>query len=113
MYAGMYAEREKFKYPPFYRLIRLTLKHKNKDTVHLAAKELAEYLEKIFGSRVLGPETPIVSRVQTYYLENILLKIEKQASAQKAKSLLTEAIHNLRQLPAYKSLRVVADVDPA
>ncbi len=115
-YVGMYtselAEREKYKYPPFYRLIRLTLKHKNKDVLHLAAKELADYLTQIFGRRVLGPETPLISRVQTYYLENILLKIEKQASAQKAKELLTEAINNLRQLPAYKALFIVADVDP-
>jgi primosomal protein N' (replication factor Y) len=115
-YSGMYtsqlAEREKFKYPPFYRLIRLTLKHKSKDIVNLAAKELAEYLTNIFGKRVLGPETPLVSRVHNYYLENIWLKIEQPASAQKAKSLLIEAINNVRALPAYKSLQVVADVDP-
>jgi len=112
MYASQLAEREKFRYPPFYRLIRLTLKHKSKEIVHLAAKELAEYLGKIFGRRVLGPETPLISRVQNYYLENILLKIEKQASPQKAKLLLAEAVNNIRQLPAYKSLQVVADVDP-
>ena len=116
-YTGMYesqlAEREKFKYPPFYRLIRLTLKHRSKEIVNMAAKELAEYLTKIFGSRVLGPETPIISRVQNYYLENILLKIEKQSSMQRAKTLLAEATDNIRQLPAYRSLQVVADVDPA
>jgi len=112
MYASQLAERENFKYPPFYRLIRLTLKHKNKDILHLAAKELAEYLTQIFGNRILGPEMPVISRVQNYYLENILLKIEKQASAQKAKSLLAEAIGNIQQLPTYKSLKVVADVDP-
>jgi primosomal protein N' (replication factor Y) len=112
MYASQLAEREKYKYPPFYRLIRLTLKHKNKDVLHLASGELAEYLVKIFGRRVLGPETPLISRVQTYYLENILLKIEKHASVQKVKELLAEAINNIRQLPAYKSLQVVADVDP-
>ena len=115
-FAGMYesqiAEREKFKYPPFYRLIRLTLKHKSKDTVHMAAEELAGYLTRIFGKRVLGPETPLISRVQNYCLENICLKIEKQASTQKVKSLLSESIQNLRALPAYKSLQVVADVDP-
>ena len=112
MYASQIAEREKFRYPPFYRLIRLTLKHKSKDVLHVASKELSEYLSQIFGRRVLGPEIPVISRIQTYYLENILLKIEKQASAQKAKTLLAEAIHNIRQLPAYKSLQVVADVDP-
>ena len=112
MYASQLAEREKFRYPPFYRLIRLTLKHKSKEIVHLAAKELAEYLEKTFGRRVLGPETPLISRVQNYYLENILLKIEKEAKLQKAKNLLAEAINNIRQLPAYRSLQVVTDVDP-
>ena len=113
MYASQIAEREKFKYPPFYRLIRLTLKHKSKNVLHLAAKELADYLVQTFGDRVLGPETPIISRVQNYHLENILLKIERQASLPKAKSLLAEAIGNIRQLPDYKSLAVVADVDPA
>ena len=112
MYASQLAEREKFRYPPFYRLIRLTLKHKSKEIVHLAAKELAEYLEKIFGRRVLGPEIPIISRVKNYYLENILLKIEKQASPQKAKTVLGEAINTIRKLPDFKSLQVVADVDP-
>jgi len=115
-YAGMYtsqlAEREKFRYPPFYRLIRLTLKHKSKDVVQMAAKELADYLIQIFGQRVLGPETPLISRVQNYYLENIWLKIERQASAQKAKTLLAEAINNIRTFPSHKSLLVVADVDP-
>ena len=112
MFASQLAEREKFRYPPYYRIIRLTLKHKSKETVHLAAKELAEYLEKIFGRRVLGPETPLISRLQNYYLENIWLKIEKKASAQKAKDLIAEAINKIRQLPSYKSLQVVADVDP-
>ena len=115
-YIGMYdsqiAERKNFSYPPFYRLIRLTLKHKSREVVHLASKELADYLVQIFGRRVLGPQTPVISRIQNYYLENILLKIEKQASIQKAKTMLVEAISNIRQLPAYKSLQVVADVDP-
>ena len=115
-YAGMYTsqimEREKFKYPPFYRMIRLTLKHKSKDIARLAAKDLAKYLEKIFGRRVLGPETPIVSRINNYYLENIWLKIEKKASAQKAKIMIAEAIQYVRKLPDYKSLQIVPDVDP-
>jgi len=50
--------------------------------------------------------------VQNFYLENIWLKIETKASAQKAKALLAEAVHHIRQLPAYKLLQVVVDVDP-
>jgi primosomal protein N' (replication factor Y) len=116
-YTGMYrsqlADRETYRYPPFYRLIRLTLKHKSKDVVHHAAADMAESLAQIFGHRVLGPEIPLISRVQTYYLENIIVKIEKQASVQKAKALLSAAIDRLRQMPAYRSLQITADVDPA
>jgi primosomal protein N' (replication factor Y) len=116
-FAGMYhaqmAEREQYCYPPFCRLIRLTLKHKSKTIVHQAALETTEYLARIFGKRVLGPYEPVISRVQTLYLENILLKIEKTASIQKAKQLLKEAITHIKMSPDYRSLQITPDVDPA
>ncbi|MDR1668036.1 MAG: primosomal protein N' [Bacteroidales bacterium] len=115
-YGGMYrlqmADRQTFAYPPFYRLIRLTLKHKRKDVVHQAALELAECLIATFGRRVLGPDEPIVARIQTYYLENILLKIEKKASIQQAKQLVATVIDRFRALPSYRQLQIIPDVDP-
>jgi primosomal protein N' (replication factor Y) len=115
-YDGMYrlqiADRQTFAYPPFYRLIRLTLKHKRKDVVHQAALEMAECLTATFGSRVLGPDEPMIARIQTYYLENILLKIEKKASIQQAKKLLAGMIDQFRALPSYRSLQIIPDVDP-
>ncbi|MDR0814702.1 MAG: hypothetical protein LBN37_03005, partial [Bacteroidales bacterium] len=60
-----------------------------------------------------GPYEPVISRVQTWYLENILLKIEKTASVQKAKQLLAEAIVHIKMSPDYKSLQIIPDVDPA
>jgi primosomal protein N' (replication factor Y) len=116
-YAGMYhaqlAERKSFGYPPFYRLIRLTLKHKSKEIARQAAEETAALLKQIFGQRVLGPEEPLVARVQTYYLHNILLKIEKKASLPQAKKLLLDGIAHIKAQPAFKSLQITADVDPA
>ncbi|MDR1864898.1 MAG: primosomal protein N' [Bacteroidales bacterium] len=112
MYRAQIAEREKFLYPPFYRIIRITLKHKQKETLHRAAGETAAHLSEIFGRRVLGPEAPVIARLQTYYLENILLKIERQASLSKVKTLLSEAIARIRAIPAYRTLRTVIDVDP-
>ncbi len=115
-YTGMYAsqleERLAYKYPPFYRLIKLTLKHRNKDTVHTAAHTLGSLLSTTFGSRVLGPEIPLISRIQNNYIENVLLKIERKASMQQAKQLISEAIDRVRPNPDYKGLSVVSDVDP-
>ncbi|MDR0714366.1 MAG: primosomal protein N' [Bacteroidales bacterium] len=112
MYRLQIAERQTFAYPPFYRLIRLTLKHKRKDVVHQAAIEMAEQLTAIFGRRVLGPDEPVIARIQTYYLENILLKIEKKASIQQAKKLISTVIDRFRTSPSCRSLHIIPDVDP-
>jgi primosomal protein N' (replication factor Y) len=115
-YKGMYefqlTEREKYRYPPFYRLIRLTVKHKSREIAHQASAEFAAQLTAVFGQRVLGPQIPLISRIQTYYLEHILIKIEKTASVQKAKALLNGVMNNLKQMPDFKSLQIIADVDP-
>jgi primosomal protein N' (replication factor Y) len=112
MFRAQLEDRKTFCYPPFYRLIRITLKHKNKEVVHHAAMDTAAYLKQTFGHRVLGPEVPIIARIQNNYIENILLKIEKQASLPKVKSILSGVINTLKILPAYKSLQTVIDVDP-
>ncbi len=72
------AERQLFKYPPFYRLINITVKHKDTHTNKKAATMLATRLRAIFGDRVLGPQEPPITRIATYFLQRIILKIEKQ-----------------------------------
>ena len=112
MYDSQILERKNFKYPPFYRLIKLTLKHKDADLINEASKLLAIKLREIFEKRVLGPEFPIVSRIKNFYLKNILLKFEKEASIISMKSMLSEQIKIFNQIEKYKSVRVVVDVDP-
>ena len=63
-YEGQLAERQMFKYPPFFRLIELTIKHKDKAKTHQVAGLLAMQLRAIFGNRVLGPHEPPVNRIQ-------------------------------------------------
>lgn len=112
MYESQILERKNFKYPPFYRLIKLTLKHKDSDIVNDASKELAGMLRKIFEKRVLGPEFPIVSRIKNFYLKNILLKFEKDTSIISMKSMLSDQLNLFSQNDKFKSVRVVIDVDP-
>jgi len=115
-YVGMYqtqmSEREEFIYPPFYRLINITLKHKNNSILTQAANMLANSLRKIFGIRVFGPQAPVINRIQNYYIVNILLKIEKKSSPAKAKWILNREANNLKAIDRFKMVMVQFDVDP-
>ena len=87
---------------------------KNKDAlvVESAAGLLAMALRDVFGERVLGPEKPFVSRVATYYLEQIMLKIESGASLAKVKAILRSIYESLARDPRIKSSVLYYDVDP-
>ena len=110
LYTSQLNERFQFKYPPFNRIITITLKHKQQNTLDKAAEQFAQILRKIFAERVLGPEYPPVNRIQNWYQKNILLKIEKEKSVARAKKLLTKSI--LRMKNAYPSLLLQPNVDP-
>ena len=112
MYKSQLYERKNFNYPPFCRLIYISIKHKKADLVENSANHLADNLKKIFGKRVLGPESPIISRIQNLYIKKILLKVERQRSFQKAKKLLDEQIIQLVTTDSYKTIQISIDVDP-
>lgn len=112
MYLSQLQERKFFRYPPFYRLIRITVKHKQIETARQGSVLLSDKLKAKFGDRVMGPEAPVIAKMQQYHLRDILLKIEKEASVQKAKSIIREAIDEVLCLPAFRSLIVTPDVDP-
>ncbi|NOU45592.1 MAG: primosomal protein N' [Bacteroidales bacterium] len=104
--------RKQFKYPPFYRLILLRLKHRDKTLLDHAAYELAEQLKKLFKNDVLGPEYPSVQRIKTLYIKQILLKFDRKYQSSKVKELLGEQIHQFELITRYKSVMIHIDVDP-
>lgn len=112
LYDAQVQERQHFKYPPYYRLVELTVKHKDVNKTDRAAKNLALGLRHLFGDRVLGPHTPLIGRIQNMYIRQIMLKIERTASPQKAKEMVQAAIHSLVAQPEYRSVWVQVDVDP-
>lgn len=115
-YLGMYTselyQRLEFKYPPYYKLIQLTLKHKEIEPLNEASKFLADKLREKFGKRVLGPEFPPVARIRNLYLKNILIKIEREASTKQAKNIIQELIDEFYTHAEFKSVKIFADVDP-
>jgi primosomal protein N' (replication factor Y) len=105
-------ERSEFRYPPYFRLINIYLKSKDARVVNGAALCLAQGMRKVFGDRVLGPDRPLVARIQTFYLMKIMLKIEVTASFEKAKQLLRELENELLAQPQFKGVMLNVDVDP-
>jgi primosomal protein N' (replication factor Y) (superfamily II helicase) len=112
MYQQQMVDRRKFRYPPYYRLVQLRLRHKDPTLLNKAATDLAARLKKTFGNRVLGPEYPMVSRVMNYYLKQILVKFERNSSMVSMKSALIKDLEDFYTEKKYSSVRVIIDVDP-
>jgi primosomal protein N' (replication factor Y) (superfamily II helicase) len=115
-YEGLYKdeikEREDFQYPPFSRLIRLTIKHIDEPNAKKAAEFLANQLaEKLSKARVLGPEKPMVERIRNQFLFEIMIKLEKTLNLQAAKAFVAEEVQNIRLSKEFKGISVVVDVD--
>jgi primosomal protein N' (replication factor Y) len=108
-YQGEIAERERFSYPPFCRLVRLLLKHKNQEEVRAASETLAERLRPLFGDALLGPSVPAVGRIRNYYLMEMMIKLPRGSA--RAKALIREQLNRLQAQPGYRRVFVVADVD--
>lgn len=116
-YVGFYEseiiERKNYFYPPYYKLIDITLKHKEEYILDKSAHDLAAQLREVFKERVMGPEYPPVKRVKNMYLKVIKLKIERDAPEKKVKERLHELVSSFYSVPFNKSIRMVIDVDPA
>ena len=106
-------ERKNFFYPPFYKIIRLTLKHKDEHILDAAAAQIAVDLRAVFHERVLGPDYPVVRKINNTFLKHLIVKIEREASDKKVKERLQHLIDTFYSTPSHKSIRLVIDVDPA
>lgn len=115
-YNGLYQtqidERRLFKYPPFYRLIYVYLKHRKEGVLEQAADLMAGDLRNGLGDRVLGPDRPLVSRIQTLFIRKIVVKIEQQASMSKVREYLQQVQRAIIEDERFRSLLVYYDVDP-
>ncbi|MFW5943737.1 MAG: replication restart helicase PriA [Bacteroidota bacterium] len=112
MYQSQLRERKEFMYPPYYRLVKILLKHRNRDVLNDASELLKKELQKIFGYRVLGPQDPLIGRIQNYHLKHLIIKIEKEKSMSKAKDMIRTITSKIRGSENFKSLQVHYDVDP-
>jgi primosomal protein N' (replication factor Y) (superfamily II helicase) len=113
MYESQLEERKRFQYPPFYRLLEITLKHRDKEILDKAADFLARRLKQTITDTILGPEYPLVSRIQNMNLKTLLVKIERGRSLPLVKKGILFAINELTEHPMFRTVISVMDVDPS
>lgn len=113
MYHTQILERQRFHYPPYFRLIRVTALHGDPNLLNRAAEELGQRLRKYFPKKVLGPEYPTVSRIRNQFIKNLMVKLERDARLGESKEKLREIVELFHAEPEYKRVRVILDVDPA
>ena len=115
-YEGMYnsqiEERKLFSYPPFFRLIKITIRSRDRSKLEEVSTIAGKEMRNHFGERVLGPEYPPVSRVQQWYIKSMLIKIERNKPLAKAKEIISGSIEKLSRIKGASAVRFAVDVDP-
>ncbi|NNF20560.1 MAG: primosomal protein N', partial [Saprospiraceae bacterium] len=107
------SERKRFLYPPFFRMIQITLKHKKADTAADAAMIMVSKLRTSLGNRVIGPTVPGISRLRGFYLQQITIKMEKDINIiQQIKSHILKVKNEILDMDGKKSTRIIVNVDP-
>ena len=111
-YADLLEERRLFRYPPFFRLVYVYLKHAKEQVAETAGIELGSRLRQLFGDRVLGPDKPAVARVKTLHIRKLVLKLEPSLSGEQVRQCLRYAHNEMAKDKKYATLHVFYDVDP-
>lgn len=112
MYRSQITERRVFRYPPYYRLIDITLKHRDKEVLNDASSKFAAQLRGVFATRVIGPEYPSVMRVRGLYLKKIMLRFERGEAILQAKSIILDMGEKIKAEKRFSTLQIHFDVDP-
>ncbi|MFY9151597.1 MAG: primosomal protein N' [Prolixibacteraceae bacterium] len=112
LFSRQMAERKMFRYPPYYRLIKIVVKHQNRERLDLVAGHLATAFRQVFNKNVLGPEYPVVGRIQLWFQKEILIKLPRDGKIQEAKAKIMAIISHARLQPNSSNLIIYADVDP-
>ena len=111
MYKEQLYERQNFKYPPFYRLIKLTLKHRDFDKLKEGALWLYKVLAKSMPYPVLGPEEPAINRIRNEYIRTIMVKIPAQSNLGQAKTIVNKTRNSFEAIPQYRAIKMTINVD--
>lgn len=106
------AERKAFFYPPWFKMIRIALKHKQQTTVDSAADFMARMLREFRQAKILGPEYPLIGRIQQLYTKEIWIKFSRQAASAEIRQAIARAVKETKELPGNSGVIIQIDADP-
>ncbi len=111
MYKEQLQERWQYKYPPYYRLIKITLKHRDYNKVDKGIDWLVRALQQSFGEFVLGPTAPAVSRIRNQYIKNLVIKVPPKQSLANTKNQIAKIRNTFEAVSDFRPIRFIIDVD--
>jgi len=111
MYKEQIYERQNFKYPPFYRLIKVTLKHRDFDKLKEGSLWFYNVLVQSLSVPVLGPEEPAINRIRNEYIRTIMVKIPVNSNLGQAKTIITKMRNSFEAIPQYRAIKITINVD--
>lgn len=112
MFKSQIVERRVFKYPPYYRMVYVSVKHAEQTTVDQVASIYADQLRQQFGNRVMGPEYPSVARIRNQYIKKIMVRFALGEAVSEGKRIMLQLAEQLLHDKAYSRVSIVFDVDP-
>ncbi len=112
MYSDIIVERQAFRYPPYFRIVNVFLKHRDDSHVDSAAIEMGSRLRRWFGDRVLGPDKPVVAKVKSLNIRKLVLKFELGIDMSLVRRYLRKEQDEMMADKRHSSLQVYYDVDP-
>lgn len=114
-YLGMYKEqlydRQIYKYPPYFRIIKLTLKQRDFDKLKEGSMWLYQVMSQNLNMPVLGPEEPAISRIRNEYIRTIIIKIPQNTSIVNTKKIIQKMLNSFEAVAQYRAIKVTANVD--
>ncbi len=111
MYSEQMAQRDEYHYPPINKIIKISFKHKDYNTLNEAATWFGKALRNVFGTQILGPEFPPVARIRNQYIKQVLVKIPRKQSLKQTKNSIKRIENSFNAISWYRSVRVIYDVD--
>lgn len=111
MYSEQLYERQIYKYPPYFRLIKLTLKHRDYDKLKEGATWLFQVMQQNLRIPVLGPEEPPISRIRNEYIRTIMVKIPKNQSLHDIKKTIQKMLDSFEAISQFRAIKIAVNVD--
>ncbi len=115
-YEGLYAsqeiERKNYHYPPYFRIIRITFKSRQYETLNISSEWFSNVFKQSYRGSVLGPVFPAISRVRNQFIKQLLIKIDYKLNSNQVKGLLKKTYKSFQAIAAFRNIRVNFDVDP-